>query len=89
MPMRLTIDKAGRVVIPKPLRDELRLEPGDVLEAERRGGELSLRPVREQLPLRRECGIWVYRQGRRAQLDVVRLLREGREERVRSLDPVS
>jgi AbrB family looped-hinge helix DNA binding protein len=26
--MRLTIDKAGRVVVPKPLRDELCLEPG-------------------------------------------------------------
>ena len=28
--MRATIDKAGRLVIPKPLRDQLGLGPGDV-----------------------------------------------------------
>lgn len=28
--MRTTIDKAGRVVIPKPLRDRLGLRPGEV-----------------------------------------------------------
>ena len=34
MNTRLIIDKAGRVVIPKPLREELNLEPGDSLEVE-------------------------------------------------------
>lgn len=28
--MRATIDKAGRLVIPKPLRDHLGLQPGEV-----------------------------------------------------------
>lgn len=28
--MRTTIDRAGRIVIPKPLRDELGLVPGEV-----------------------------------------------------------
>lgn len=28
--MRATIDKAGRLVIPKPLRDQLGLAPGEV-----------------------------------------------------------
>ncbi len=32
MNIRLTIDKAGRIVIPKALREELNLEPGDSLE---------------------------------------------------------
>ena len=30
--MRTTIDKAGRLVVPKVLRDRLRLEPGTELE---------------------------------------------------------
>jgi len=87
MALQLTIDKAGRVVIPKPLRDQLRLRPGDALEAECRGEELSLRPAREQLPLRKEHGIWVYRQGRAAAVDMARVLAEIREERSRSLLP--
>jgi AbrB family looped-hinge helix DNA binding protein len=41
----LTIDKAGRVVIPKALREELRLEPGDSLEMETSGESITLRPV--------------------------------------------
>ena len=40
---RLPIDKAGRVVIPKPLREELRLEPGDLLEMESAGEQITLR----------------------------------------------
>jgi AbrB family looped-hinge helix DNA binding protein len=34
MTSRLTVDKAGRVVLPKPVRDELQLSPGDSLELE-------------------------------------------------------
>jgi DNA-binding transcriptional regulator/RsmH inhibitor MraZ len=32
MKIRVTLDKAGRVVIPKPLREDLYLEPGDAME---------------------------------------------------------
>jgi AbrB family looped-hinge helix DNA binding protein len=60
---RLTIDRAGRVVIPKPLREELRLEPGDALEMESIGESITLRPVRGTGPLTKEQGIWVFRTG--------------------------
>ena len=30
--MRVTLDKAGRIVLPKLVRDELRLSPGDTLD---------------------------------------------------------
>lgn len=57
---RLTIDKAGRVVIPKPLREELHLEPGDSLEMETAGDQITLRPVRGTEPLTKEHGVWVF-----------------------------
>jgi len=43
----VTLDKAGRVVIPKTLRDELHLEPGDTLELEAEGERVTLRPFVE------------------------------------------
>ena len=61
----LTIDSAGRVVIPKTLRDELRLAPGDTLALESDGERLTLRPVRSGSALHKEHGIWVFRSGRK------------------------
>jgi len=42
--MKATIDAAGRLVIPKPLRDRLGLTPGEV-EVEADGADLRVRPV--------------------------------------------
>lgn len=61
--MKLTIDKAGRIVLPKPLRDELHLEPGDALEIESSGEDITIRPARGHAQLRKKHGIWVYRTG--------------------------
>jgi len=60
---RLTIDKAGRVVIPKPVREQLQLEPGDTLEMENAGEHIILRPIRGTGPLAKEHGVWVFRTG--------------------------
>jgi AbrB family looped-hinge helix DNA binding protein len=60
---RLIIDKAGRVVIPKPLREKLHLEPGDSLEMETTGEQITLRPVRGTGPLIQEHGVWVFHAG--------------------------
>jgi AbrB family looped-hinge helix DNA binding protein len=61
--MRLTLDKGGRIVIPKMLREALQLEPGDMVELEHAGDELILRPVRGTGPLLKEQGVWVFRSG--------------------------
>ncbi len=63
MKSQLILDKAGRIVIPKPLRDALNLEPGDALELERSGERITLRPVRGTGPLAKEQGVWVFRTG--------------------------
>ena len=61
--MKLTLDKAGRIVLPKPLRDELQIEPGDALEIECSGEDITIRPVRGLAQLRKKHGVWVYRAG--------------------------
>jgi len=65
MTTKVTLDKSGHVVLPKHLRDELGLAAGDRLKLESRGEQITLRPVRGAVPLRKERGIWVYRTGRR------------------------
>jgi AbrB family looped-hinge helix DNA binding protein len=63
MNIRLVIDKAGRVVIPKALREALHLGPGDALEMESAGEQITLRPVRGTGPLTKEHGVWVFYTG--------------------------
>ena len=42
--MRATIDKAGRLVIPKPLRDRLGIRPGEV-ELTTEGSAIRIEPI--------------------------------------------
>lgn len=82
MNMRLVMDKAGRIVIPKPLREELHLEPGDSLELESAAEQITLRPARGQGPLQNEHGIWVLHTGEPLAASVTdNLLRQIRDDR--------
>jgi AbrB family looped-hinge helix DNA binding protein len=82
MTERLTIDKAGRIVLPKPLRDELRLAAGDTLELETAGERITLRPLRGDAQLRKKHGVWVYRAGEPlTQVTVEKTAQQIREER--------
>lgn len=87
MNAKVTLDKAGRVVIPKSLRDELRLAPGDSLALESDGERVTLRPVRSGSALRKEHGIWVFRGGKKlssAETDrALESLRQARARHVR------
>jgi AbrB family looped-hinge helix DNA binding protein len=40
--MKATIDAAGRIVVPKPLRDELGLKPGQLLDIRAGDGRLEI-----------------------------------------------
>ena len=83
MNTRLTLDKAGRIVIPKPLREQLHLEPGDALEMESAGEQITLRPVRGTGPLTKEHGVWVFHSGQplpsSATDEMLRQIREDRD----------
>jgi AbrB family looped-hinge helix DNA binding protein len=80
----LTIDKAGRIVLPKPVRDELQLSPGDSLELESSEERITLRPARGNGRIYKKQGVWVFDSGEALDGDVVnRTLRQAREERDR------
>jgi AbrB family looped-hinge helix DNA binding protein len=49
--MHVTIDRAGRVVVPKKLRDELGLTPELALEIEVVDGHIELAPTHEPATL--------------------------------------
>jgi AbrB family looped-hinge helix DNA binding protein len=84
MSVIVTLDNAGRVVIPKRLRAELHLEAGDKFELESQGDKVLLRPMRTASPLRKERGVWVFRCGKKLlAADTDKALREIRRQRDR------
>ena len=82
MTTQLTMDSAGRIVLPKPIRKELDIGPGDLLELESAGERITLRPVRGGGPLAKEKGVWVFRIGKPLAASVTDdLLEQIREQR--------
>ncbi len=80
----MILDQAGRVVLPKKLRDELHLSPGDTLDLSVRGDEVTLRPRRSSSPLQKKQGVWVFSTSKpMASDETAEALRDIREERGR------
>jgi AbrB family looped-hinge helix DNA binding protein len=79
--MTLTLDKFGRVVLPKEVRDRLDLQAGDQLDVVAAGNGLLLRPVRDATPLKRKAGLLVFHG--KAEGDLEDAVRRGRQERIR------
>jgi AbrB family looped-hinge helix DNA binding protein len=82
MTTKVTLDPAGRVLLPKSLREGLHLGPGDTLQVESEGDAITLRPIRPAALLRKERGVWVY-QGEPTTVSIVDLIDREREKRVR------
>ena len=63
--MRTTIDKAGRIVVPKQMRDELGLEGGAQVEIALVDGRIEIEPAATPVTLVRDkYGYWVARADR-------------------------
>ncbi len=73
--MRATIDKAGRLVIPKPLRDSLGLVPGEV-EVAADGAALRVEPIASDELASEEGLLVIPAVGGYLDDDVVRALRD-------------
>lgn len=80
--METTVDRFGRVVIPKKLREELGLRPGSVLRVDAAAGEILLRPVSGDSLVEREGSVLVFT-GRSAG-DIDGAVREQREAFIRA-----
>jgi len=81
--METTIDRFGRVVIPKHVREGLGLEAGEALVIEERSEGILLRPVREGAPLKQKGRVLVF--AGQATGEPGNLVRKARDERLHKL----
>lgn len=81
--MKTTLDRFGRVLIPKKLREGLGLEQGDALELQLEDGKLTLLPRRSSPTLRRKGRVLVVES--EATGDLNQVLNHLREERLDEL----
>ena len=75
MGMRTTIDKAGRLVIPKPLRDQVGLVPGEV-EVIADGAGLRVEPLAGDELVEEDGRLVIPAAGSQIDDDFVRALRD-------------
>ncbi len=81
--MKTTLDRFGRIVVPKDIRDRLGLRPGAEIEIDEKGNEVVLKPVEHEPALMVKEGILVYSGA--AAGDVRGAVRAHREERIRKV----
>ncbi|MBV8055217.1 MAG: AbrB/MazE/SpoVT family DNA-binding domain-containing protein [Deltaproteobacteria bacterium] len=82
---KLKIDKSGRIVVPKALRERLGLKPGTELEAFDQQDGMLLCTVEERPALVKVDGLWVHRGVAQPGANWDRIIQELREERVESV----
>lgn len=81
--MKTTIDRFGRLVVPKNIREKLGLKPGVEIEIEEQESEIVIRQVEHESPLRFEDGVLVF--AGTATGDLAESVRRHREERMLKL----
>ena len=81
--MTLKVDKAGRVILPKPLRDRLGLRAGSDLEIQEIPEGVVLKPAGRRPSLVRKGSFLVHTGEIPAGYDILKAIDEDREERMR------
>ena len=80
--MSVTIDRAGRLVIPKKIRDEMNLVPGSELEIDSEDGEIRLRLAGIAPRLIRKDGVLVFDGGgSESDIDIADFINKERDKR--------
>jgi len=83
--MTVRMDKAGRVTLPKAVRDRLGLQAGSDLEMVATEDGLVLKPASTRASMVRRDGLWVHAGKLPAGFDPAQAVRDDREERIRKL----
>jgi AbrB family looped-hinge helix DNA binding protein len=81
---RLRVDKSGRIVVPKRLRDHLGIHAEAELEVTPQSDGIFVRVVDEEPALVKVDGLWVHR-GTRADADWEHVIEDVRSERIASV----
>ena len=81
--METKLDKFGRVVLPKDIRNNLDLKPGQVLKIEKSNDEVILKPLRKESPLHVKDGVLIF--SGTATGDIIEAVRLHREERLKKV----
>jgi AbrB family looped-hinge helix DNA binding protein len=81
--METTLDRFGRISIPKDVRDDMGLEPGAVLQIQKEGEKIILQPVHGEPKIVEKKGILVFTGA--AVGDVGAALHEHRKRRLKKM----
>ncbi len=79
------IDKAGRIVVPKKMRDALHLVPGTRLTLKQEGDAIQIAPERVGRGLYRKNGMLVYDTGRPVPPEALNWVRDAQEARAEEI----
>ena len=80
--MTITIDKAGRIVIPKSIRERLNLVPGSELEIAVRGNGINLAVNAGETKLIEKRGVWIFDGRSGADVDIAEFINQQRAQTV-------
>jgi AbrB family looped-hinge helix DNA binding protein len=81
--MTLKIDKAGRLILPKSVRDRLGLHAGSDLDMQETQEGVVLKPAGRRPSLVRKGSFWVHTGEIPQGYDILKAIDEDREERMR------
>jgi len=83
--MKTTLDRFGRIVVPKEIRDRLGLKPGVEMDIDDHENEVMMKRIEHETPLELEEGVLVFTGT--ATGDMMDAVRIHRKERLQKLVP--
>jgi AbrB family looped-hinge helix DNA binding protein len=79
--MKITIDKTGRIVIPKRIREQYNLRPGVPIELENTAEGVFLKVIAQEPSLIRKKGILIHHGSDTVNLDTAEVVNRERQSR--------